>query len=243
MNKEKFKNIISKLDSLELNDDLIHAKCWREEVAVLTEDVKGTIDYLNSECTEDEYSWISEIIEELVEITKSKELLDSYKGLMQKYPKASREYNIASFVESAEACLQRFSLLEEKAKKKPVSIVDTLFSIWLNPQTAEKVMAGKIERDHLVSIVMAILDWLQLERKREIWISEGRKTRLKDMKLNYECPWCRSLRDLVDSDGFFSKTFFINGRCLNFNDSIPEEMRVEARRQAFEEYNPPVFDK
>ena len=143
MNKKRFKEIISKLDSLELNDDLVHAKCWRDEVAVLTEDVNGTIDYLKNECTEDEYSWISEIIEDLIAITKSRELLESYKGLMQKYPEASREYNIASFVESAEAILQRAAWFEEKATKKPESIVDTLFSIWLNPQTAENVMVGK----------------------------------------------------------------------------------------------------
>jgi len=240
MNKKRFKEIISKLDSLELNDDLVHAKCWRDEVAVLTEDVNGTIDYLKNECTEDEYSWISEIIEDLIAITKSRELLESYKGLMQKYPEASREYNIASFVESAEAILQRVAWFEEKATKKPESIVDTLFSIWLNPQTADNVMAGKNKRDDLITIVIDILDWLRLERKREIWISQGRKTRLKDMELNYECPWCRLLRDLVASDEFFSKTFKINGRYLSFNDSIPEDVRDGARKQAYEEYNPPA---
>lgn len=78
MNKKRFKEIISKLDSLEPNDDLVHAKCWRDEVAVLTEDVNGTIDYLKNECTKDEYSWISEIIENLIAITKSRELLESY---------------------------------------------------------------------------------------------------------------------------------------------------------------------
>jgi hypothetical protein len=105
MDKKRFKEIIARLNSIDLNDDFTHEKCWKEEIEVLREDVNGTIEYLNSECTEDEFTWISEIIEDLIDATKSKELLECYKSLAVKYPEASATYNIDDFIESAEAIL------------------------------------------------------------------------------------------------------------------------------------------
>lgn len=102
MNKDKFKEIISRLEALELNDDFVHEQCWKEEVAVLAEDVDGTIEYLKVECTENEYSWISEVIDDLIEATKSKELLECYKGLGAKYPDACKMYNIDRIIKYAE---------------------------------------------------------------------------------------------------------------------------------------------
>lgn len=102
MDKERFKEIISKLDALELNDDFVHEKYWKEEIAVLTEDVDGTIEYLKNDCTENEYSWISEVIDDIIEATKSKELLECYRGLREKYPEACKAYNIDRIIKYAE---------------------------------------------------------------------------------------------------------------------------------------------
>lgn len=78
-------------------------RCWAKEIEILSEDVKSTIDYLLNDCTADEYSWISEIIDDLAAKTQSRELIKCYKSLMSKFPEECKTYNIAGSIEYAEA--------------------------------------------------------------------------------------------------------------------------------------------
>lgn len=80
-------------------------ECWKKEVEILSEDVPGTIQFLNTECTADEYSWISEILEELIEKTQSKELLDCYSAIMSKFSEECKKYNIKGSIQYAEEML------------------------------------------------------------------------------------------------------------------------------------------
>ncbi|MBQ9278153.1 MAG: hypothetical protein IJ224_05915 [Lachnospiraceae bacterium] len=89
-------------------------KCWDKEIEILAEDIQSTIDFLNNDCTADEYSWISEIIDDLAEKTMSKELIDCYKNLMLKFPEECKKYNIAGSIEFAEDILNQ----EEEDDKK-----------------------------------------------------------------------------------------------------------------------------
>ena len=106
MKIDEFREVLRKRSTLHPNDDFETEKCWRKEVAILSEDINGTISYLQNECTDDEYSWISEIIDDLIEVTRSKELLYCYKSLMNKFPVACETYNIAFSIECAEALLE-----------------------------------------------------------------------------------------------------------------------------------------
>lgn len=78
-------------------------QCWKKEIEILSEDVPSTIDYLINECTPDEYSWISEIIDDLATKTQSKELIECYKSLMTKFPEECSLYSIKESIEYAEA--------------------------------------------------------------------------------------------------------------------------------------------
>ncbi|MBO6089926.1 MAG: hypothetical protein J6P37_06430 [Lachnospiraceae bacterium] len=80
-------------------------ECQKKEVEILSEDIKSTIEFLEKECTADEYSWISEVIDILAEKTQSKELVECYKKLMMKFPQEYNTYKIAECVEFAEATL------------------------------------------------------------------------------------------------------------------------------------------
>lgn len=122
-----------------------------------------------------------------------------------------------------------------------MSIVEYLFSLWNNPKAIESVTARKIDREDLNVIVIELLSWLRLERKREIWISQGRKTKLKDMELHCDCSWCRELIELVQGDTELAKVFSIKGNRLNFKDEIPDEYRKKARDMAYTQYNPPLI--
>ena len=81
-------------------------ECWRQEISILSEDVPGTIIFLKTECTASEYSWISEIIDDLAAQTQSRELIETYKSLMAKFPEECMIYNIAEIIQFAEEALE-----------------------------------------------------------------------------------------------------------------------------------------
>lgn len=81
-------------------------ECWRQEISILSEDIPGTIIFLKTECTASEYSWISEIIDDLAAYTQSSELIETYKSLMAKFPEECRTCNIAEIIQFAEEALE-----------------------------------------------------------------------------------------------------------------------------------------
>lgn len=74
-------------------------------------------------------------------------------------------------------------------------------------------------------IVIEILGWLKLERKRELWIKEGKKTKLKPLILNYNYMWCQKLREIVDKYTLFNQYFYIVDNRFDFSPNIAEEDR------------------
>ena len=81
-------------------------QCWKQEINLLTDDIPSTIDFLINECTADEYSWISEVIDDVAEQTGSREFVMCYKNLMEKFPEECKKYNIAGSVQFAEESLK-----------------------------------------------------------------------------------------------------------------------------------------
>ncbi|MDA1478344.1 hypothetical protein [Bacillus changyiensis] len=77
--------ILNKRKKLHLNDDYGIEKSWNEIIEVLSEHEEKTIRYLENCCKEDLY-YISEVFEDIVEITQSKKLIDCLRKLDEKYP-------------------------------------------------------------------------------------------------------------------------------------------------------------
>ena len=109
MNVDLFREIIARREYVE---KISHGEwaegieeCWKREIAVLSEDIPGTIFFFKSECTAAEYSWISEVIEDLATQTQSRELIEAYKLLMAKFPEECEIYNIAGSIQFAEEAL------------------------------------------------------------------------------------------------------------------------------------------
>lgn len=106
MDINKFREVIKERIriSTECQDEWDYGieQCWNQEVDILTEDIVSTIEFLENDCTADEYSWISEVLEKVVEQKPSKELVDCYRSLMSKYPEECEKYNIKGVVEIAD---------------------------------------------------------------------------------------------------------------------------------------------
>lgn len=109
MDIKKFREVIArreyaeKISQGEWYDEI--ARCNKLEMDILSEDIPSTIDFLRNDCTPDEYSWISEVIDDIAEKTNSRELVDCYKNLMSKFPEECEKYNIAGSIESADEIL------------------------------------------------------------------------------------------------------------------------------------------
>lgn len=109
MNIGKFKEIVRERSRIttECSDEWSFGieKCWNEEIEILGEDVDATISFLQNECTAEEFSWISEIIDNLAERTRSRELVQAYKNLTDKFPEECKESNILESIKFAENAL------------------------------------------------------------------------------------------------------------------------------------------
>lgn len=106
MNIAAFKDVIARLDKLHPEDYIAIEKCWKEEISILSEDIAGTIDFVKNECTADEFVWISEIFDEIAIETQSREFIDCLYMTAKKYPAETEKYNVLSFIESAQACIE-----------------------------------------------------------------------------------------------------------------------------------------
>lgn len=101
--KEEFKSIIKELELMHPEED--SSKLWKEEVELLTRDMKESIDYLRNECTASEFSWMSEVFSDIMKENPSKEFIEVLYELAKKYPEETEKYNILSFIEEAEMYL------------------------------------------------------------------------------------------------------------------------------------------
>ena len=60
-----------------------------------------TIAFLDKDCTEEQFIWLSEVFDEIAQRTGSKALIDALMRVSKKYPEATEKYNINYFINSA----------------------------------------------------------------------------------------------------------------------------------------------
>lgn len=106
MRIDEFRKVIHERELC--NDEWTYGveQCWKKEIEILSEDIPSTIKFLKTECTADEYSWISEVIDDVVDSVPSKELIQCYKDLMKKFPEECKKYNIKGAIEICENILK-----------------------------------------------------------------------------------------------------------------------------------------
>ena len=117
MDVQKFREVFKRRDETHSEYTYGLEMCWKEEVEILAEDIPSTIEYLQNQCTADEFSWISEIIDDLAEKTKSRELVECYKSLMAKFPEEAKRYHVDFCIECAEGFLD--DTIEDSDSNQP----------------------------------------------------------------------------------------------------------------------------
>ena len=85
-----------------------------------------------------------------------------------------------------------------------------------------------------------LLAWLKLEKKREKWISEGKRSSLKPLELKSDYDWCNLVQQIIDQETIFSEIFEIDDNKLYFKSTVAEELKNQLRKDAYLLYNPPI---
>ena len=119
-----------------------------------------------------------------------------------------------------------------------MNIAELLLSFMDKQNPTIIVCQCQADMESLNIIAIELLSWLKLEHKRTIWMSQGRKTALKPMMLNYAYPWCNRLKDYVQNEPVFTNVFRLEGDYLSFRSDISEEYKQKTRQFAFDNYNP-----
>ena len=100
MNTAKLKEILSLRLSLNDNDDFSLMECWKQESALLAEDISGTIVFFDS-CTNEEFYWLSEVFDDLIEKTQNKELFQTICERTERVRDSELKASIATDIEFA----------------------------------------------------------------------------------------------------------------------------------------------
>ena len=81
-------------------------QCWAEQIEILSRNIDETIAFFENDCTEDEFAWLSEVIEDVAKTTQSREFVDCLFRVAKKYPEKTKSANIEDFILSAEGALK-----------------------------------------------------------------------------------------------------------------------------------------
>lgn len=75
--------------------------CWAQLTELLSKNIDETIEYLDKECTEEQYVWMSDVYDFVAKETKSKEFVKALYRLAAKYPEETKENHIMLFIDDA----------------------------------------------------------------------------------------------------------------------------------------------
>ena len=110
MNAEKLKEVIKHREYV----DEISQSEWYEEIEkcqnqvtdIITEDISSATEYLTHQCTAMEYVYIGEVLDDVIEKIPSREFVESFKRLKDKFPKEYSDYGIENDIIRAENILK-----------------------------------------------------------------------------------------------------------------------------------------
>ena len=83
MNVNELKAVVSERIRIgdETQDEWYYGiqQCWDKEIEILSRDIEQTINFIENECDDKTFYWISEVFDDVAEITQSKEFVSTIK--------------------------------------------------------------------------------------------------------------------------------------------------------------------
>lgn len=100
-NTEKIRAIIRKRAATSDEWQAGVEKCWAELTDALTEDIDATRRFLLEDCTADEASWVSEVYDDIVYRTQSREYIDLLRKSIERFPEEAERHRMAENLDIA----------------------------------------------------------------------------------------------------------------------------------------------
>lgn len=82
------------------------SQCWNEEIEILSRNINDTVTFLETDCTADEFSWLSEVFEQIAKKTQSRAFVDCLYRVAKKYPDTCKEYYIYFVIQCADGAVE-----------------------------------------------------------------------------------------------------------------------------------------
>lgn len=102
MIEKSIREVLKRRMALHPEDSYALEKCWEDEISVLCSNVDETISFMEEECTEEEFSWLSEVFEEVLEQTGSEMLRRCFLDVAEKYSEETKRYHVLDFIKGIE---------------------------------------------------------------------------------------------------------------------------------------------
>lgn len=102
---EEIRDAIQKRSSTDDEWEYGVNQCWNEEIEVLSRNIDDTIAFLEMNCTANEFSWLSEVFEQVAKKTQSRAFVDCLHRVAKKYPDECERYHIDLAIECADGSI------------------------------------------------------------------------------------------------------------------------------------------
>lgn len=96
-----FNILIQKRKAIEGDVDYDNNPIIKDMIDLMTKNVSQVVNFIMNDCSEEQFIWLSEILDEIIEKTNSPEIIDALRIAAKKYPQATQKYNINYFINSA----------------------------------------------------------------------------------------------------------------------------------------------
>ncbi|MBQ7529859.1 hypothetical protein IJT10_08200 [bacterium] len=80
-------------------------QCYKEEINILSRNIEDTINFLENECTADEFSWLSEVFDDVAQKTQSRKFVSCLNKIANKFSEECKKYRIDRAIQYAEEAL------------------------------------------------------------------------------------------------------------------------------------------
>ncbi len=102
----EIRELLKEREAIYIEDYISTEKCWEKEVNLLTQNMDETIDFISNRCTGEEFAWLSEVFDDVVEKIQSMEFITCLQRMVKKFPEEAKEYNLVDIVESTKDFLK-----------------------------------------------------------------------------------------------------------------------------------------
>lgn len=102
----EYNRLLDERKKIEDIDDWDNTPVIKEMIKLFTSNMNETIEFIETECTAEQFSWLSEIFDDIARASNSKAFIKALRCTAKKYPQTTKKYNIEYFIDCAEEQIQ-----------------------------------------------------------------------------------------------------------------------------------------